>query len=176
MSKTAPIKSILMLLSLIVAAGGQESNKETRREQSVKLTIYTDKNICVGDNFAIVSRLENISKRDMVINFKNITQLLSETAFGTYPDAIISGSRGLIEKLYAIDNPPNFRIKLKSGEFYEYKNVIDVKKDDFFKSKGRYGAAISFIQPGPEPKKMDDETVFGDFSSNFLEIEIKDCS
>src|SRR5688572_8912404 len=119
MSKIIPIKVILMLLILILIADGQESKENTLPNQSVKLTISVAEKICVGDDFTIVSRLENIGAQSSVINIRNIGQIRLENAFGSDAEYTIKGIRGSFSRLYDI--------RLKSGKVYEYRTVIDVK-------------------------------------------------
>lgn len=177
MNKQKILGVMVVFLGLIFLVNGQESKTQTKTEQlPVKLTISIDKNICVGDKFIIVSRLENTSEQDIIINVRKIRQVIDEVSYGQNPEVLIENSRGTFLNFYDMNFPPkNFQVTLKSGEYYEYKYAIDTNEDAFYKSEGKYYIQIVNVQLDTE-KSEGTDFFFGKLYSNKLEFEIKSCS
>lgn len=179
MSKKYLVILLAICWAMIESVSGQELKTPAKTEDlPVKLTISTEKNICVGDKFTVVSRLENTGKQEVIIEIRKIKRILTEDSYGEdQPElVIIPKERFGIWPTFDSDSPPDdFRVTLKPGEFYELKYVIDTNKDEFYKSNGTYTLQIYDWQPDKEELEGT-SLFFGKVYSNKLEFEIKDCS
>jgi hypothetical protein len=144
----------------------------------LKLTIKIEKEkICLGKNIVFVSKLENTSNQDIIIDTRNVRRYQTDIAHNQYSNDLLK-----IPKMRAIlgdnfedeDVPKEFLLKLIPNQFYKSKFVIEPNKDNFFKTAGKYSIKIGYGQFKDWSSKGFNLFI-GNIDSNELDFEVLDC-
>jgi hypothetical protein len=186
--KIIKLNFLIILTSIFFVYGEAQEVPTKSADLPLKLTIKVEeKELCIGREFKIVARMENVSDTVQIIDERDLWR------YSTYqgppePVGEITGKTELsFTKLLKIDRflvafgdsfpdeevPKKYLITLKPKEFYEYSQTI--KKDDhFFRIPGKYFILTGYGQYADWSAKGV-SLFIGYIESNKLELTLSGC-
>lgn len=173
------MKQLFLTLATILSMidMGMTQTRNDSKKLPLRLILTTDEKICVGEKFVIVSRLQNISNRAVIIDKRYIWRHITEKSFSRSSSNLFSTPqmRAILgDNFEDIDVPKEHLIKLRPREYFEDKYLIDPDKDDFFKTVGKYSIRTDYNQY-KDWKAKGVHLFIGAIDSNELKFELLDC-
>ena len=190
--KITKLGFLIILTTFLFIGGKAQEVSQKSADLPLKLTLrFKEGKLCVGKEFKILARMENVSKETQIIDERNlwryaIYQGPPEPVKETVEfDKLPSGKE--FTKLLKIDRfqaamgdgfpdddvPREHLITLKPNEFYEDSRIIK-KDNDFFRIPGKYFIEYGYGQFADWSSKGV-SLFIGSVDSNKLEFTLSDC-
>jgi hypothetical protein len=187
--KITKLGFLIILTTFLFICGKAQEISQRPDNLPLKLTLKVEEGkLCVGKEFKILARMENVSKETQIIDERNLWRYINIKAEGKKPqyDEKKSPAENLNEMLKANrftvvfgdnfpddDVPKEYLITLKPNDFYE--DSITIKAGDkFFSKSDKYIYQMGYGQYADWSSKGV-SLFIGKVDSNTIEFTLSDC-